>query len=139
MLTENRQAKPSRLQTRSLKNFSICTFYTTGTVLKIRIFAKKLLFFLISDVQYSFISKIRTCNNFIQGTGVFSKISLVSITLRPMGVLYSGLFVTKEKGSIKFRFIWGNAKKHLASALFYQARQQKFWAAQKAWGVMPKA
>ena len=38
ILTENRQAKAGRFQIRSLKKFSSYTFYTLGTICKIRIF-----------------------------------------------------------------------------------------------------
>ena len=94
--TENRQAKPGRFQIRSLKKFSDCTFYTLETVVKIRIFAKNLIFLLFRGVLNRFSSNVKIRNNFIQGTGVVIIFNSISITLRPMVVLQSGLFVRKE-------------------------------------------
>ena len=91
-LTGNRQAKPGRFQTMSLTKFPDCTFYTLGTVLKIRVFVNNPMFFRFSGVPFGFISRVRTRNNFIQGAGVVAIINLISITLRSMGVLHSGLF-----------------------------------------------
>ena len=55
-------------------------------------------------------------------------------------VLYSGLYITKESQRLKFQFLLGGAKSCLGSSvLYYQAREQRFWADLKAWEQMPKA
>ena len=46
----------------------------------------------------------------------------------------------KENQGLKFQFLLEDAKNCLgSSALYYQARQQRFWADLKAWEQMPKA
>ena len=54
-------------------------------------------------------------------------------------VLYSGLFVTQEKGLIRFQLKWGTTKICLSSSAPYYQAQQKNLVAQKARGLMPKA
>ena len=55
-------------------------------------------------------------------------------------LLYSGLCITKESQGLKFQFLLGDAKSRLGSSvLYYQTREQRFWAALKAWEQMPKA
>ena len=46
----------------------------------------------------------------------------------------------KEIQGLKFQFLLGNAKNCLGSnVLYYQAREQRFWADLKAWEQLPKA
>ena len=55
--------------------------------------------------------------------------------------LYSGLYKTKESQGLKFQFLLGGCAKNClgSSVLYYQAREQYFWAALKAWEQMAKA
>ena len=84
-LPENRQVKPGRFQIRSLKKFSSCTFYTLGTVLKLRIFTKNNFSYQFLGIQDCSNSTVGRCNIFIQGTWVLSKIIFDVIFLRSMG------------------------------------------------------
>ena len=46
----------------------------------------------------------------------------------------------KENQGLKFQFLLGDGKKRLGSYVSYhQTREQRFWAALKAWEQTPKA
>ena len=94
ILTEIRQTKCGRFQIGFLKNFSD---YTLGTVLIIRVFAKNFLFLCSQAFRIVLSVMLEGVTTLISGTGMILIISFAFTTLRSMGVLHSGLFVTKEK------------------------------------------
>ena len=94
ILTKIRQTKRGRFQIGFLKIFSD---YTLGIVLIIRIFAKNFLFLCSQAFRIVLSVMLEGVTTLIRGTGMIFIISFVFITLRPMGVLHSGLFITKEK------------------------------------------
>ena len=94
ILTKIRQTKRGRFQIGFHKNFSD---YTLGIVLIIRIFAKNFLFLCSQAFRIVLSVMLEGVTPLIRGTGMILIISFVFITLRPMGVLHSGLFKTKEK------------------------------------------
>ena len=50
------------------------------------------------------------------------------------------VYVYRRKQGLKFQFFLGDAKNCLGSSvLYYQAREQRFWADLKAWEQKPKA
>ena len=94
ILTEIRQTKRGRFQTGSLKKFSD---YILGIVLIIRVFAKNFLFLCSQAFRIVLSVVLEGVTTLSRGSGMILIISFVFITLRFMGVLHSGLFVTKEK------------------------------------------
>ena len=127
ILTENRQAKPGRFQTRSLKHFSCCIFYTLEIVLKIRFFHQEIFILQFSVVPNGFNSSVRRFNNFILGTSLFSITTFDVISLRSIGSSTQVYVYKRKSKEYSFNLFRERFKKVLAEIVCFTKLNNKIF------------